>query len=92
MKNTYTHRFTGNVVCTFTIDAEKLTSGRADMVDCHWSRMIEPHERSGIFREYLQWKESIMQDMANRSGKTMLEVVEVKKGVWLPRYYIPNPK
>jgi hypothetical protein len=90
MKHTYSHRFTGDIVCTFTIDTERLTAGRADMVDCLWSRKIEVHERVAIFHEYLQWKEAIMQDMANRSGKTMLEVVEVKRGVWLPRYYEPN--
>lgn len=90
MMHTYHHDFSQpGLSCVFSFDPEAL-AGANHNVTLTWSRQITPEERPRVFVEYLAFKAEIMQDAADRSGKTILDMVEAKPGRWVPFYYKPK--
>jgi hypothetical protein len=88
MKHTFQHRFKGGVTVTLSYDIDETTPDKLSLAKCQWSK--KPSER--IIPEYLRWKHSVCERLAEISGSKIIDIVKTKLGVdgWETWVYEPG--
>ena len=88
---TYAHRFSNGLTAQTTIDSAKVARGDMDALNFIWSRTPTRAENEGMREEYIEWKNSIMQRVADDTGMRILDIVQIGPNEWAPREFIPQP-
>ena len=88
---TYAHRFSNGLTVKTTIDSAKVARGDRDALNFHWSRTPTRAEIEELRGEYVEWKNGVMQRLADETGMRILDIVQIGPNDWLPREFIPQP-
>ena len=81
---TYARKFSVGGLCA------SLTVYPSGNTACNWNRRPSKQQLDAILPEYLDFKRDAMQGFADASGLTIMEIVEIAPGVWMPRSYYPQ--
>lgn len=73
-ERTFIHRFKGKIVCEMTVSADR------GILSARWSRRPKPSPR--FFREYLSWQREVLQAVADESGRSIIQLVQVGPTRW----------
>lgn len=73
-KKTFVHRFKGGIACEMTV------SPKLGIRSANWSR--RPKMTGGFFREYLRWQRQVIESLANDSGQSIAQMVQVGPDRW----------
>jgi hypothetical protein len=75
---TFRHRFKGGITCELAVDLGKLSAGETGYLCCEWSARPKPR----VIPEYRRWILSVWQLVADETGGTIMELLQVERHLW----------
>lgn len=76
-----------------TVDPTAVSGDKpvGSVLECRWSGPLPrtPAGRRKVLRDYVAWKTDVMQDVADRTGKRILDLVQVDRETVIARHFEP---
>jgi hypothetical protein len=75
---TFRHRFKGGITCELAVDLERIAAKATGPMRCEWSAKPKPR----VIAEYRRWILSVWQLVADETGGTIMELLQVERHLW----------